>query len=373
MTDPRRYDAAERLAMAQIAEWRVMRTFRPAHFEAVGFPTSINDLGEVKYMTSAMSDSRGSERVLREMRGLRDHDLLPLYSAIDLYIKYYTTFIDPKNIQIPYNILIYYYSLYKKLKNFPNHATILDIGSGVGCLPFFIHSDNSFQTYNQIEVTQSLYITQSTVNSFVFQDNQCEMSAIEVDMPDAPSPSDVLKQWALDDNIRLQIKKNFRCTLFPWWQIQMAFVRKYDIIMCNENICEMPDDAFLFFMKKISESLNPNGLLFVHGIGQTSGDRQKLIDDRLTTLSLIGYRAIVAETSFENNGSLSRPNLILAHSQHTDYDKLPKNLFARCFDRNDPLVQGIYGLTEPDGSIQDLSSLRAMLCQQLDQTYRPEA
>lgn len=75
MTDPRRYDAAERLAMARIAEWQVMRTFRPAHFESVSFPTTIADLSEVRYMASAMSDSRSSERLLREMRGLREHDL----------------------------------------------------------------------------------------------------------------------------------------------------------------------------------------------------------------------------------------------------------------------------------------------------------
>lgn len=300
-----------------------------------------------------------------------------MHAAIDLYIRYGITCIDRKNVQIPFNILFYYYALYKKLKNFPNHSSILDIGSGVGCLPFFIKSDPSFKTYNQIEVTQSLYVTQTTVNSFVFQDDQREMSALDIDMPDAMTPGDITKGWTYECNLNVTIEKDFRCTLFPWWQIPKAFSQKYDIIMCNENICELPESTFLFFAKKTSESLNPNGLLFVHGIGQTSGDRQKLINDRLTALSLVGYRAIVVETIFENNGSLSRPNLILAHSQHADYDKRPKDLFARSFDRSDPFVQGVYGLQEPDGSIRDLKGLHAALSQRLEATYgsagRPKA
>jgi hypothetical protein len=361
MIDPQQYDDAERLAMSQIGDWRIINTFRPNFFEAGGFPIKISNTGEIRYLFSVMNGAMDADRVLRELRGLRVDDMKIIMRAISKFVKFHITTFGSMSVSIPFTSFLYYYSLYKKLMNFPNHKSILDIGPGLGYLSLFFSDDNSFQRYNQIEVTQSLYVLQSCLNSFVFQQDQQNLGVSFPDLANYALPLRLPDGRRADDTIDLALDQSFRCSLYPWWKLNDAFKQKYDIIMCNENMCEMDTVSFVFFAQKIRECLTPDGVFFVHGFGKTTGDKAKLIQHRLDVLASIGYRVIVSETSFENNGSLSRPNLILSHNNHQSYERHSDRFNVRNFDAADPMVRSIYGLNAPDGDIRDLESFRSAI------------
>lgn len=370
MIDPRRYDDAERQAMIQVGDWAALSSFRPYFFQESRFPIRIAELGELRYVVSVMNDVRDAEAVLREMRGLRAPDVDAIFEAVRRFVGFQVGILGHTQVVIPFTSFVYYYALFRKLKRLPGAASILDIGSGLGYLPFFIGDDPAIRAYDAIEVTQSLYVLQSAINSFVFGERQRDL-AVGRFHPGAAVSADLLPRTTkINRVIELDFAAPARCTLFPWWRINEPFERKYDVVMCNENICEMDLSAFVFFAQKTLGCLTGNGLLFIHGIGKTVGDRHRLIDERLSILLRLGYRALAVETSFENKGRLSRPNLLMMAPGHERYGEGQTRTEDFGFDDEDPVLRSVYGLDEPAGEITDVEALKSELGRRLEPVGR---
>ncbi len=370
MIDPRRYDDTERLAMTRIGQWGAISTFRPNFFQSGGFPVRISEIGEIRYMLTSLHSEQDSDRILREMRGLRSNDVDIIAGAIRRFLRFHVLFANRSVVQVPYTGFLYYYALMKKISRFPANRAVLDIGPGLGLMPFLFGNHFALETYNQVEVTQSLYVLQSAINSVVFADRYRDL-AMEWSGPDLLTATEL--PWTSDvaECIEIALPDRVLCSSFPWWRTQEAFAQSYDIIMSNENICEMDPRAFAYFCDRARHALTPNGVLFIHGIGKTVGDRPRVIRDRLDILADRGFRPILTETSFENGGPLARPNLILVGQRHERYADAGQDMEVRLFDTADPQVRAIYGLDEPDGEVATLKRLRAELTRRLAGTAEP--
>lgn len=370
MIDPRRYDDLERLAMLLIGDWGTIRTFRPDFFQVHGFPVRIGDLGEIGYLLSAMNDVRDAEGVLREMRGLRAADLAALCIAARRFAGFHAAHIGGDRVRVPFTSLLYYYSLFRKLRNFPRRQAVLDIGAGLGYLPFFLDADCGIETYNQVEVTQSLYLLQSSINACVFGERQRNLATGDSLLPAPLSPETVPRATRVTGSIEIDFPITPACTLFPWWRFDDAFRRTYDVIMSNENICEMDVEALAYIADRAVRSLNPEGFFFIHGIGKTTGARADLIRERMDVLSAAGFRAVLFEPTFGENGKLARPNFILVAPGHPLHANAKRTLRAAEFDLDDPVFGAIYGAGDPDGDITDVATLKAEVTRYLERSLR---
>lgn len=365
MIDPRRYDDTERLAMTRVGQWSTIGTFRPNFFQAGGFPVKIAELGEIRYLLSALHFAQDAERIVREMRGLRSNEVAIIADSIRRFVRFHALFANRSPVQVPYTGFLYYYALMKKLAGFPGGRVILDIGPGLGFLPFFFGDDFAVDTYNQIEVTQSLYILQSAINSVVFLDRFRDLAMAEGDAGRFLTASDLPRTTTATETIDIEPGDRVQCSSFPWWRMPEAFSQRYDIIMSNENICEMEPRSLAYFCDRARSALKPDGILYIHGIGKTVGDRARVLRGRLDVIAAYGFRSILSEASFENGGRLARPNLMFVGPQHARYADAGQQFDVRRFDSGDPTVRTIYGLDEPDGEIDSLKSLQAELARQL--------
>lgn len=361
MIDPRRYDDIERLAMTRVGQWRAINAFRPNFFQDQGFPVRITELGEIRYLLSALHDVPDAERNLREMRGLRTSEIATLCDAIRRFIRFHTVHANRSTIQIPFTGFLYYYALLKKLLGFPEHAAVLDVGPGLGYLPFLLDDRAGFATYNQIEVTQSLYVLQSAINSFVFMEGFRDLAMEEAGSGPCLPAGGLPRSTRAANTIDIAFDTPAACTLFPWWRLHEAFERQYDVILCSENVCEMGETAFAYFCRKALGSLRPNGVLFFHGLGKTIGNRLELIRERLDMAAACGFRSLLSADSFGNNGRLARPNFVLVGPQHERYGDAVERINLLHFDTDQPMIRAVYGLDEPDGEITDVAALGAAL------------
>lgn len=365
MIDPRRYDDIERLAMTRVGQWSAISAFRPNFFQSQGFPVRITELGEIRYLLSALHDVTDSERILRETRGLRAGEVAILGDAIRRFVRFHTVHANRSTIQIPFTGFLYYYALLKKLRGFPEHATVLDVGPGLGYLPFLFDDRARFATYDQIEVTQSLYVLQSAINSFVFMEGFRDLAMDEAGAGPCLPAAELPRPTRAVNTIDIAFDMPPACSLFPWWRLNEAFGHQYDVILCSENVCEMDEAAFGYLCRKALGSLRPNGVLFIHGLGKTIGRRHELIRERLDMAGGHGFRSLLSETSFENGGRLARPNFVLVGPRHERYGDAVEQIHLLHFDTDQPMVRAVYGLDEPDGEITDVAALSAALTRYL--------
>lgn len=355
MIDPQTYEDADRAAMIHAGDWPTIRAMRPNFFMNNGFPFQIKSLQELRYIGSSLH-SDDAFRNIEELRGIRPVDLARMVRACSRFVDFQTAMFGHQAVKIPVAELLNSYVLYRKISRMSVGSRILDIGPGASLLPLFLADDDSVQTYSQIEVTQSLFLFQAALNSFLFREahRSLVMPAPHYKRPSLSSK--IINMNALSPSVVARPHFKQRTTLYPWWRTADAYAQSYDLIMSNENICEMDEAALLHHGEMALDALSDDGLFLIHGVGATKGDKQ-LLDDRMELLAALKFRSVLFETSSDHDGHLARPNRILIGPRHPGYEKAAPIKSVRQFDPEHPFVKSIYSFDQPEGDIKDTNGL----------------
>lgn len=112
---------------------------------------------------------------------------------------------------------------------------ILEIGGGSGMLG---HLCNSYgHTHTNFDITQSLFIHNSTVNTLMYKDNFCNYLDFEN-----------------NNNRELLIDNQKSMNLLPWWHFLDRNLKlpKYDLVVMNHCFMEISSVAIEFILKRIA-------------------------------------------------------------------------------------------------------------------------
>jgi predicted methyltransferase len=350
MLDIAAYDAAERDAMVRCGDWPTIRAMRPDFFEAYGFPTRISRLAEISYLASTLGDPDATP-LLKEIRGARPEDLDAVGDAVWRFIAVHRAVSSGTVARVPLARLLHAHVTHRKLKGLASRARILDIGPGEGYVSLFLPRDPGVKHYAAIEVTQSLYMMQSTIGALCFAGS----FANHVSRPTDSGAIRLSSPGSRAAEFAVAPSASPRAALYPWWEAHRAFEQTYDVVMANENICEMPPEALDFYAARIVKSLAPEGVFLIQGIGKS--ETPDTVDTRFAILERHGFRSIVQETSFARGGPLQTPNLVLVGPRHPAHETAATRWRIRVFDQENALIRAMYGLDQPPGEITDHDAL----------------
>lgn len=352
MPDIATYNANEAQAVRGVRDPRVLRIFRSAVFEPSGFLERVEVLPQIKALLSSLHSGR-TAAFQEEIRGIDGAVLDELAAAMAVLVDMQLSLFPDDGVVLPVEALLSEYLIARKLKALPRHARILDIGPGCGLLPLFLSGLPAVRCYNQIEVTQSLYILQSQVNRACYGPAAVDLAAAATAAPDVFRRLD--GRWAERALPEVPMRGAVRCTHFPWWRIDSAFDVGYDVVMMNENLCEMPKAAAAYYAQNARRALAADGFLLIAGIGATAAP--SILQERLQILGSLGFRVLVANQSQRHGGPLAAPNLLLVGQGHPRFAEASEDFFALAFDEADPVVRAMYGLDRPAGSALEHADL----------------
>lgn len=331
-TDIEAYDASEARAVADGAD--PVGSSSDA-FPVSGFPMRIETPAGIRQMIGSLHDGASMRlAVQKELRGLRGEDVSAVARAADAVVAMQRTWFPGERALVPAGALLYEHLLARKVFGLPDHARVLDIGPGCGFLSLYFSAHAGIERHAQIEVTQSLYLLQAMVNRFAYGDAAVDLALA----PDAEAPVAA------------------RSVHYPWWRIDAAFADSYDLIMMNENMCEMPGVAFERYLAGARRSLRREGYLLIQGIGYALAPQ--ILDERLDSLRKFGFRAVVANQAQKHGGPLAVANLLLVTEGHPRHATANQDYFQLAFDERDPLVRSMFGLDRPMVPLLDDDALK---------------
>jgi hypothetical protein len=365
MIDPQTYEDADRTAMIYAANWPTIRAMRPQFFLSAGFPSEIKSLQELRYIGGSLHSS-DAWRSMKELRGIRQTDLATIVRACARYIDFQVVMFGHQSVSIPVAELLNSYILYRKISRMSVGRRILDIGPGASLLPLFLADDTTVQTYSQIEVTQSLFLFQAALNSFLFREAH---RSLVMPAPHYKKPtigSKIVNMSVISPTVTVRPVYKQRSTLYPWWRTADAYAQSYDLIMSNENICEMSEEALVHHCEMAQNALTDDGLFLIHGIGATKGDPE-IFKNRMELIAHLKFKSVLFEPSTDRNGTLARPNRILIGPRHPAYKQAWSIKSIRQFDPKDPFVKRVFGYDEPEGDINDTEGFIVALSEALVQ------
>lgn len=336
------YDHSEALARSNLASWQTLQVFRPLLFEMSGFPTRVRHFGEVRPLLTGM---HGSNRILpmqHELGGLQDEDLGKIVAAVTRYLDWFQSQFGDDIVPLPMADILAGYLAYTKLTGIVC-GRVLEVGPGYGCLALFLCDDPTVRSYDMIEITQALYVIQSGLCSHtygkafrnhalapIFEGDQGRLAA----WPDGARPSFV------------RLKREFRCSLYPWWQTHLPMAQQYDVVMSNANLAEFSPEALQYYLRRWKDALSEAGYLIVQDIGS---NLHTSVDRVLKALDEHGYRALVKCVGNTDGKYFFLWNLMLVTPAHPDYSTARSVLEPMVLVADNAAVRKVYGLDRPKG------------------------
>jgi hypothetical protein len=344
--DIRTYDEAERRARESVAAWQLLRLFSPVTFDKSEFPTRAGTLYDLLPLLDAMHGGRMADFV-RERGGFGEDDVDAIANALACFVEFHRrTFGGPEAL-LPITSMVSQYLIYTKIQGFPKRARVLEIGSGCGYLSFFLASDPAVERYDKIEITQSLYVLQALV------DAHCYGGAFENRALRPPQLAQVgllrLEGSQLfSTRTTVTVSTEPRSVLHPWWRIDDALTRSYDVITANANLAEMRYGALVYYLTAIKRCLADEGVLVIQCLGSQGGGVSR--PTVIKTLQELGFRPLVLVAGPHDGKHFALDNLLLIGPRHPDYQSAPASFDSPAFLSDHPLVRSIYGLDRPPGS-----------------------
>lgn len=246
------YRRSETIARQFAPTWRVEQAHVPVTFGRVGFPTRVESIADLRQLVNTMQEGRFDD-YMAELGGLSgiDPDLMLLVIALSDWARWFCKTFHTNTCSLPFDTMIAHLSLYTKLRAWPESASILEIGPGCGYLAFFLKQHPPLKTYAQIEVCESFYLMQASVNDWCFRDVH-ELAAIE-DPVERDHDANVFPGGPV-------------CRHYPWWELG-AIHDTFDIITANACLNEMTPQAFAHYVEIIGKSLRPTGAVMAQCIG----------------------------------------------------------------------------------------------------------
>lgn len=340
------YNQTELLAQARLSSWRFQQIFSPLAFEQVGFPARIAHIGQIRGLLSGMHSPSRIPGVLSELDGLREEDLGQIARAVAIYMKWYRSVFSDETVPIPLGDLMAYYLAYTKLRGIAGRSRVLEVGPGYGLMSLFVSSDPAIETYDMIEITQSLYVIQSSIGRHCF-DESFRAAALPAD-----NPAQVGRLGGARSSVHshlpfsLKMGRKFRSTLYPWWGLDESLQKQYDVIMSHSNLVEMSPGARRYYFENWKRMLSDNGYVFVQDFGHTVHSKNIEV---LQGLEDNGFRALVKFSGAHRGKRFCMVNLLLVTERHPAYGQAKSLLEQWVFQTENEAVRQIYGLDRPAG------------------------
>lgn len=283
MLDPVAYRRAEALARQFAPSWRTEQMHHPYVFAHAGFPIRVESLQDLRQLTDTMQEDR-FDAYMQELGGLSDADAWRFVLALRSYAYWFAGTFHAISVRLPLSTMLAHFALWTKIRAWPRHKTILEIGPGCGYLAFFLEE---FEHYMQIETTESFYLMQALINDHCFTSRRVvELGGIV----DTGFASDIAVPDA--SNATVTVSEPAPVSHVPWWAA--ARVREqFDIITSNANLNEFTPDAFKMYAALMARCLKPDGALIVQCFGGGPNDPNAIIA-HLNSLGL--------KTAFVTNG-----------------------------------------------------------------------
>lgn len=213
---------------------RFLEAFQPVHFDKVGYPTRIIDDKELIRYVDVFHELKEKFYYERLLYGITV-DEFELLKDLTIKVLNFTKDVFGKDILVKSPIL----SSIAELRQI-NHIsrdekkspTIFEIGAGSGYLGALLY----LKGYNYIstDITQSLYLYQNKLWNYLSKGNVYEL---------------------IDDveNNSLEIDNN-KIIHIPYWNLLKLVNNpfKVDIFIANHCLCEMHENALLFYLKLAS-------------------------------------------------------------------------------------------------------------------------
>ncbi|HUA54452.1 MAG TPA: hypothetical protein VMB81_19905 [Candidatus Sulfotelmatobacter sp.] len=258
------YRRSEALAQQVAPSWRHAEAHRPHVFLERGFPVRVDSSADLFQLLDTMQEAR-FEAYQRELGGLSADDVDVVVDAFCAYCRFFARHFHANRCVLPLATMLAHYVLYTKLRRWPRHADILEIGPGCGYLTFFLRRHPGLASYAQTENTESFYMLQNLVADHCFGAAFVEHAAID------PTAMRSLAMPALfvlaDTSTEVVMPSQARCHHWPWWRIGELAALRFDLVTSNANLNEMSHRAVRHYTQIIGTALRPDGAVVVQDPG----------------------------------------------------------------------------------------------------------
>ena len=339
------YGHNELVAKSELESWRFETYFAPVTFDAVGFPTRIAHLGQIRGVLAGM---HSRERILpftEELGGLQEEDLERLSRAVARYTRWYRTVFADEVAPVPLADFVAQYLAYAKLRGLPRRR-VLEIGPGLGLIAFFMCDDESVETYDQIEINQTLFVIQSLIGSNCYGESfrNAALNAGGAAMVGRLAETRPVLSGARPYVISRP--RSFRCSLFPWWSVDVPMSGRYDVIASHANLVEMSLQSLEYYLERWSTILSDTGHVLIQDLGHPA---RRSHDDVLKSIDAAGFRALAKFKGRQGRAFATFLNLLLVTERHPDYGRAKSVLEPLVLLDDHEVVRRVYGLDRPAG------------------------
>lgn len=270
MLDAVAYRANETNAKRGIADWRLSNINDPYIFQNQGFPVRADSFLDLAQILDTMQEDR-FDYYMEELGGFTDQDLNFFVSVCLDFVDFYHSVFQRERVVLPLSTIIAHFVIYKKLSGYaPQFSRLLEIGPGCGYLSFFLRDHRALLDYTQIESTESFYLLQSHINSYVFGSSFDEHALSKQSSNDHGAYYPKLKwhnPFHYEDQKIIRLSRSTVCNHYPWWRIGEVANRKYEIVSSNANLNEFSREALFQYLSLIREVLVDDGVIIAQCLG----------------------------------------------------------------------------------------------------------
>lgn len=365
--DIRTYDDAEQQAREAVAAWQLLRLFSPVAFANADFPTRVRTVHGLRPILDCMHGGRFAAFVT-ERGGFDRADLDAMAKALASFARFHRRTFGDDEALLPIASIVSQYLIFTKLAGIPNRARILEIGSGCGYLSFFLATDPAVVRYDKIEITQSLYALQSLVDSHCYADdfhNGAVRAPARAPVGVLPLESEGQSLFAPQSTVTITAEP--RSALHPWWRIDDALSRTYDVVTSNANLAEMRHGALVYYLSAIKRCLTDDGVFLIQCLGSQGGDASR--PEVIKALTSFGFRPLTMVAGSHGGKQFALDNMLLIGPRHPDYHAAAESFGAPVLMRDHPLVRAVYGLDRPPGQPVSRATLVDETLKQLQRTH----
>lgn len=349
MLDPATYNAGETRGFRSIANWTWQSMMTTSALEPSSFPTRVDSIRDLRPLIDSMHQGRFTKFV-DELRGLSEAEIDEVVEALVSFARLHVRVFQGDRVTLPLNTMMSSYLVARKLRALPRHGSMLEIGPGTGYLAFFTGAKHGFGARTQIEVTQSLYLMQSLVNDFLFEERALDLAIEREESAAVGTLTDGMRirHGAYESIPTVTWRPEPAMTQVPWWRIDDALDGRttYDVIVANANLYEMTFGAFVYYFESFRRCLAPHGAVLMQDLGLRRGTEAL---NRMETLIALGYRPLVHVTAGKAGRGMATENLLLVTEGHPHWAETAADFKAEHFPADIPLVRAVYGLDRPEG------------------------
>lgn len=329
--DAANYRRAETLARQVMSTWRLGQAHHPAAFEQAGFPLRVESAADLFQLLDTMQEQR-FRPYQEEMGGLSEPEVGEFAGALAAHAEFVGRAFHASRAPLPLATMLAHYALATKIKGWPTHRDVLEIGPGCGYLSFFL---DGIDRYDQVESCESFYLLQYLVNDHCLAGDQVEHAALDPFVTRA-------SLCAEPAGTELTIPVNRpapRCHHWPWWKLGEVSTQRYDIVTANACLNEFSEAALMQYADLVDKVLRDDGALIVQCFGGGATPTKTIIETFLKR----GLVPLLLAEAGHPSKRWAVPNALWVRSRHPT--AVGRKIFSSAIGTlADPLAAGVYAV-----------------------------